>query len=471
MIKKHPTILFYLLCLALLLIISSNVLFTNTMFVDGLIYSTISHNLSLGIGSIWDLHFTKTMYNDFHEHPPLAMYIQSWFYPIFGESRLVDKIHSLTMIILHAFLIIQLWKTISKSKEISWVPVLLWVVTPVVFWSSSNNMLENTLSLFTTLSVLFMFKSQQKQWFLYVLLSGLFISLGFLTKGFVAFFPLILPFFIWLFLRNMSFSKLFFTSLLLVLFAVLPIFILFLISPAAQQAIFAYIEIQVVKSVSSIVTVDSRFFIVKRLFSELLVSLSICLIVYFSVKKRAANFQTKHANTPTIFVFLALGLSAVLPIMISMKQSGFYILPSYPFFMIACTLLFEKEFLYLTRYLTTAGKIINRFTFTVFSLLAVGIILSTYFGFGYGKDKSKVHDMEKIIQVVPEKTMVTICPNLVEDWSLFAYYKRYKLIDFDPNHFRKYLLTNKNSCTDFKIPQDYAKVPLKTIEYELYIKN
>jgi 4-amino-4-deoxy-L-arabinose transferase-like glycosyltransferase len=166
MIKKHPTILFYLLCLALLLIISSNVLFTNTMFVDGLIYSTISHNLSLGIGSIWDLHFTKTMYNDFHEHPPLAMYIQSWFYPVFGESRLVDKIHSLTMIILHAFLIIQLWKTISKSKEISWVPVLLWVVTPVVFWSSSNNMLENTLSLFTTLSVLFIFKSQQKQWFL-----------------------------------------------------------------------------------------------------------------------------------------------------------------------------------------------------------------------------------------------------------------------------------------------------------------
>lgn len=471
MIKKHPIILFYLLCLALLLIISSNVLFADTMFVDGLIYSTISHNLSRGIGSIWDLHFTKSMFNHFHEHPPLAMYIESWFYHFFGESRFVDKIHTITMTFIHAILIVQLWKTISKSKEISWVPVLLWVLTPVVFWSSSNNVLENTLSIFTTLSVLFIFKSHLQHSIVYLMLSGLFISLGFLTKGFVAFFPLILPFFIWLFLRSMTFSKMFFSSLLLVLFATLPIIILFVIAPEAQHSIVAYIQIQVVKSVSSIVTVDSRLFIVKRLLSELVVSFSVCLIIYYTFRKKATTFQPKIAINPSVFVFLVLGLSAVLPIMISMKQSGFYILPSYPFFMIAFTLLFEKQFLYLSNYLTTVGKIANRFTFSVFCLLITGIILVSYFAGGYGKDKNKVHDMRIISQKIPENTMVTLCPNLIEDWSLFAYYKRYKLIDFDVNYFRKYLLTNKNTCTDYKIPRNYSKVPLKTVEYELYIKK
>lgn len=471
MIKKYPAILFYILCLAVLLIIASNLLFADTMFVDGLIYSTISHNLSLEIGSVWDLHFTKSMFNHFHEHPPLAMYIESWFYRFLGESRFVDKIHTLTITLLNAVLIVQLWKTISKTKEISWVPVLLWLLTPVVFWSSSNNVLENTLSIFTTLSVLFIFKSQLKHSPFYLILAGLFISLGFLTKGFVAFFPLILPFFIWLFLRSMTFSKLFFSSLLLVFFTILPIFILFVIAPEAKHSIVAYIQIQVVKSVTSIVTVDSRFFIVKRLLSELLVSFTVCLIIYYAFRKKVAAFQSKNSNKSILFVFFGLALSAVLPIMISMKQSGFYILPSYPFFMVCFTLLFEKQFLYLTNYLTTTGKILNRFTFSVLSLLVLGITLTSYFAFGYGKDRNKVHDMRIISQTIPNKTMVTICPNLLDDWSLFAYYKRYKLIDFDVNYFRKYLLTNKNTCTDYKIPRNYSKVPLKTIEYELYIKK
>jgi 4-amino-4-deoxy-L-arabinose transferase-like glycosyltransferase len=441
------------------------------MFMDGLFYSAISHNLSMGIGSFWDLHFSKTLFKHFHEHPPLAMLIESWFFELFGDSRFVDKIHTLVMTLFNAALIVQLWKTTSQKKEISWVPVFLWMLTPIVFWSSSNNVLENTLSIFTTLSVIFIFKSHVKRHYLYILISGICIALGFLTKGFVALFPLVLFFILWLFVRSMSFSKMIYSTAMLIFWSIFPILLLVFISAEAYNSLFAYFNIQVVKSITSIATVDSRFYILKRLLSELIVPLIICLLFYFIFRKKVDVEKERNSNRSLILVFVTLGLSAVIPIMISMKQSGFYILTAYPFFAIAFTLLFENHFLTFTNKLISTDINITRFSISVVFLFTLGIVLTTFFSTKYGNDEYKVRAMRSIIQQVPKNSMLSICPSLYEDWSLHAYYKRYHLINLDSKNLGKYLLIDENNCSDFKVPKNYIEIPLKTREYQLYIKD
>ncbi|MCE2742413.1 MAG: hypothetical protein LW701_02400, partial [Fluviicola sp.] len=101
------------------------------------------------------------------------------------------------------------------------------------------------------------------------------------------------------------------------------------------MSLWNYFQIQVVKSLETIVTVESRFFIVKRMFSEMILPIVIALIFYFSYFKKRVELRLTKEQRATSFTFLALGLSAVLPIMVSMKQSGFYILTAYPFFAIA----------------------------------------------------------------------------------------------------------------------------------------
>ena len=63
---------FYLFAAGVFLLIVCQDIFSNGMFLDGLIYSTVSKNLADGIGTFWNPHFSSTFLPDFHEHPPLA---------------------------------------------------------------------------------------------------------------------------------------------------------------------------------------------------------------------------------------------------------------------------------------------------------------------------------------------------------------------------------------------------------------
>jgi hypothetical protein len=45
-------------------------LLIDDMHIDGMIYGGLSSNLSHNIGGFWKLHFSKSSYQVFHEHPP-----------------------------------------------------------------------------------------------------------------------------------------------------------------------------------------------------------------------------------------------------------------------------------------------------------------------------------------------------------------------------------------------------------------
>ncbi len=132
---------FKVLTMSVLLCLMVPQLFQEGMFMDGLIYSAIAHNLANGFGTYWELSFSQTIMKDFHEHPPLAFILQSLTYDLLGNGFYVDKIYAFLACIVSAGFVRGIWKIIVPNKSLKalwWLPVLLWVITPVISWSYRN---------------------------------------------------------------------------------------------------------------------------------------------------------------------------------------------------------------------------------------------------------------------------------------------------------------------------------------------
>jgi 4-amino-4-deoxy-L-arabinose transferase-like glycosyltransferase len=465
--EYYPSLPFYLFTAGLFLIIVSKDLLSNGMFLDGTIYSTVSKNLADGVGTFWNPHFSSTLFSEFHEHPPLAIGIQSIFYRLLGESRYVDKIYSLLTIIIAGYVILRIWKSIGYRN--GWIPLFIWILTPTVFWASYNNVLENTLTIFISLSVLFYLIYQKKNNYFFIFLSGLMLSLGFLTKGFVAFFPLTFPVLSWLFLKQKTFGKMAIDSFLILVFTLIPLVLLVLFIPVAGQSLKIYIDNQVINSLKNIVTVNSRFYIVLRLLNELILSATLCLLlgIWGRVKKTPGSFLRE--NNMKSLLFLSLGLTGVLPIMISMKQSGFYIVATYPFFAIATSIFIYPYIDYLAIKLSLKSKAFKVFKLASYGLFAAGIILSLCFSNRYSRDKDKIKEVYSILPEIPQGSIINISPEIFSDWSLHSYFARFKNISLDPDpaNKREYLLI-KNEYYSDTINSGYTKIELNIADYQLF---
>ena len=463
----YPTLPFYLFTAGLFLIIVSNDLLSNGMFLDGLIYSTVSKNLANGVGTFWNPHFTATFLSEFHEHPPLAFGIQSIFYRLLGESRYIDKLYSLLTVIIVGYVILRIWKLFGYKN--GWIPLFIWILTPTVFWASYNNLLENTLTIFTTSSVLFYLIYQKNSNYFFIFLSGLMLSLGFLTKGFVAFFPWTFPLLFWLFLRQKTFGKMAIDSIVIFLFTLIPLILLILLFPEAGPSLKKYIDNQVISSLKNIVTVNTRFDIVRRLLNELILPAGLCLLfgIWGTIKKIPGAFQRE--NTSKSLLFASFGLTGVLPIMISLKQSGFYIVPTYPFFAIATSVFIYPYIDYLAIRLNFRSKAFMVFKWVSYGLFTAGIILSLCFNNRYSRDKDKIEVVYSILPEIPQGTIINISPEIFDDWSLHAYFARFKNISLDPEpaNKREYLFI-KNEYYSDTINSGFAKIELNIADYQLF---
>lgn len=461
---------FYSFVWGIFLIIVCQNIFSNGMFLDGLIYSTVSKNLSNGAGTFWNLHFTETLMSDFHEHPPLAFGLQSIFYTFFGESRFVDKAYSIFTVLIAAIVIVKIWQALGYKH--GWLPLLLWLITPTVFWTSYNNLLENTLSIFTLLSVLFYLLGYSNRKYLFIVLSGFMLTLGFLTKGFVAFFPWTFPFLLWVFLKRNSFGKMILDSTSVIIFSLLPLVILVLMFPVVKESLFKYIDNQVIGSIKSAVTVNSRIDIVKRLCSEVIfpAALGILFILWGRIRTSATLFIKE--NSLKSLVFISLGLTGVLPIMISMKQSGFYILPAYPFFAIGISVLVYPLLDSLITRMNYNSKGFIVFKWISYGLFIAGLILSVYFSDHYSRDKNRIIDLNQVITCVPRGCIINIRPEMYTDWALHAYLARFKDISLDKDikSGRDYLLIKSEYYSD-TLNKNYKLVDLKTTDFKLLKKT
>lgn len=472
--KKMPEISlklpFYLLAIGVFLIIVCRDILANGMFLDGLIYSTVSKNLAHGIGTFWNPHFSATLLQSFHEHPPLAFGMQSIFFKILGESRFVDRFYSLITVFATGLVLLKIWKTIGFKN--GWIPLFLWLTTATVFWTSYNNLLENTLSVFTSLSVLFYLKYEENKKICFLMLSGTVLAFGFLIKGFVAFFPWTLPILMWLIFRHKTFERMAIESAGLLFFTIAPLFLLVLFLPVARMSLLEYINHQVIDSIKNSITVNSRFDIIKRLINELAPAAGLIILLQLFRLVRKSQIIIGNENIKKALVFIFLGLTGVLPVMVSMKQSGFYILPAYPFFSIGAAILvypFLEDFIEGIDF-KSAGFLF--FKWTGYGIFFLGILLSVLYSDGYSRDSDKIKDTYAILTVVPEGSIININPGMYEDWSLHAYFARFKNVslDRDLNNRREFLLI-KNEYFSDTLSSGYNAVIVNATGYRLFKKK
>ena len=440
---------FYLSVFGIILIIISPSLLSDGMFLDGLLYAVISKNLANGIGDFWHLHLTKTLSPIFFEHPPLAFGLQSLFFKILGDSIFVEKLYSFLTYVVTGIIIVKIWKKliVNNSNQTAWLPLLLWITIPLVFWAIPNNMLENTMMIFTSLSVLFILKSFENRRFLYLFLAGLSLFGAFLCKGFVGLFTFSFIFWIFIIKRNINFKRFFIDTSVLFFSALLPLIVLYFAVPESIDNILAYINKQVVGSVQNVQTVETRFFILIRLFLELIpMFLLIILLVAFTFKVKFSN-----SNIKWFWVFLLLGLSGVIPIMISMKQRGFYILATFPLFSIAFALLIVERVDYLMKKINTKGVKFKIYKYASILIFAIGVSLVLYNSNKIGRDKDKIEDVHSVGDIVSKNTIIAIEPKIRTDWSLHGYFARYYSISLNHNVSanEKYLLVYKHSDLRF----------------------
>jgi len=462
---------FYIAAAGIFLIIISPAFLSEGMFMDGLMYATMSKNLANGMGTFWQPHFSEIIFPSFINHPPLAIGIESIFFRILGDSRIVEKLYSVFAILITAILIVAIWKSLGKKSHFSWLPLLLWIAIPSVTWAAVNNMLENTMGIFICLSVLFYVRSLSSNRFIFLLLSGIMLSLGFLTKGFVTFFPLSFPFFFWLFARKTKFWSVVADTMIIMSASLMVLFLLYLTVPQYRETLPKYLGVTF-DLVGGAATKSSRFFILYRLLMELLPVFGIILSVLAWSRFKKFDLYRMKTDLNAAAAFFCLGLSGVLPIMITRVQSGYYLLTSLPFFALSLSVLISTQVETIISRINFQSTQYKIFKVTSMLLLVTGIALSVYFSGHVNRNKDMINDMKVISAKLAEKSTINILPEMWTNWSLHSYYARYKNISLDPDLNNKHacLLINKSLYSD-TIAITYDRLELNTSEFDLFSRK
>ncbi len=464
---------YWLIAFSFLIGLTLPKLIQDGMFMDAMLYTSVAHNLGIGIGTFWFPQFS--LYNvgelpSFHEQPPLVFGIQSIFFRILGNSMYVERIYTFLTMCITAVMINLLWKEIfrneEKLKRVGWLSIILWITIPVCFWSYSNNMHENTMGIFTLLSVFLMFKAIQspKHYILIWILSGISIFLATFSKGFPGFFPITFPLIYWIITKKLSFKRAVVYSLIITVIPVIIYSILFII-PESKESLSIYLFKRAFHRINDVPTVDNRFYILYRLFTELLPQIIFVFIIFLiNGLKKVKSLLYSKVNVSLLFLFV--GLSGSMPLLLTLVQKGFYFVPSLPFFAIGLSVLiapFVLAFIEKSNIKSNSFKLFYLFSLVLFfSILTFSVLQKGK----VGRDKDIINDVYEIGKVVPKYTAISITQKDWNNWSLQCYLIRYFNISLDPVKQNEFFLAEK-SVNPVVIP-DYNKVIIKTSAFELY---
>lgn len=439
--------------------------------MDGLLYAAMSHNMSNGLGSFWAPYLSNSVFPEFYEHPPLALGLQSLWFRVFGSSIQVERFYSLFVYFLSALGTVLCWKELGQKLKTGWIPLLFWFLVSNVIWALSNNMLENTMTVFVVFAAYFSFKGTNKSQLGYFVLAGICLSLATLTKGFVGLYIWALPFAFFVFQRNMTFFSMISRTLVLIIFTSLPIVILALFSEAALHNFTSYINNQVFKSIETVVTVNSRFHIFWEFLQHIIAPLIFGILLIYFGKKSVNLKHYLNANKKTFLVLGFLLFCGIAPIMISLKQSGFYILTIYPFFGLLmgliCLPILENW---------TIKIVDNPKKFRILKVAAIVLVLLvTIFSASQinslGRDKSEINDAHLVINYVGSGAEIDICNSQFGNWSKHGYYSRYGTITLLRNKEKNasFYLVTKDECIPDK--NLYQQINLELMNHTLYQKK
>lgn len=416
------------------------------MFGDGLLYASLARNLAEGKGSMWAPFFSSGYWIDFasgnpyFENPPLMIWLQAGFFWLFGDHWWVEKLYSLLLFILNAWLIVRIWEIPLRGTNFQgkydWLPLFLWYFIPSVIWGNPNNLMDNNLLTFCLLALLFASDglfSQRRIW-LKMTLAGACVFLGIMTKGPVALYPIAAPFLFYAVIHRTTWFRGIFQSIWIGLIAIGLFALMLVLIPEARNYFENYWEKRLGVVISGI-RADAELSGWARLsiFGILAKELAGVAVIFFALffisrnKKNQGERIISNFNPQKIsLLFLLLGLASALPLMLSARQSGMYIIAGLPMFALAAGY-FHLPLL--RSWLGEPSEKTARFLkkLSVFSVAGFFILLVyDLFLFGKpGREKALLNDLPYLQQTLPKGEKIAVCEKLMSDLHAHTYLQRF----------------------------------------------
>lgn len=470
---KPKSACFWIFTIGIISILVLPELIQDGMFMDGLLYSSVAKNLAEGRGSLWFLEYTQTMHTPFfHEQPPIGIWGQALFFKIFGSSIYSERIYCLFTLIFSIYLIQILWKNVVKDipglKAFGWYPVLLFGIIPVVFWAYSNNVLEDTMVVYALAITNLIFsssKSDGRKYFRFTV-AGILLFMAFMTKGFVGLFPIALPFFLWVIYRDKPFLKVVIDSAILTAIPVAIFFVLILVDEDAKLCLNTYLFERVFNSIQSVSNVSRRTMIMEKLVLQMLLPIiitsSLLLIQRFKFNVKLDKSQKKQS-----LIFLLIGISASLPLMVTKEQRTFYLVTSMPFYAISLALISGNAVKLLVNNLSLSTSLKYFIRILSVLILVTALTLTITKVGNASRDGEILHDIYLIGPKIPQGEIICVDTDTWFKYNIHSYFIR---------HYNISLSTDKN-CRYFVFDKQYANtlnmdklkyIPLDTKKYDLY---
>lgn len=467
----------WMLSIAAFLLLIVSPLLRQGMFLDGIVYAAIAKNLSLDHGTIWQPFYSSTLFPIFYEHPPLALYLESLLFRIFGTDILVENIYSFTMILAQIVLLSWYWLK-QENKPFNHLPwlLLLWLMIPLNTHVFTNNMLETTLTVFTTFaSFLLLYQSSHRLTDILILCAAsVAILLGFLANGPTAFFPIAIPT-LTAVIYKQSLRASYIRTFLLVLILSMIFGIFFWLVPQAWLNIQHYLHTQVLPSIfgqRAIVFSGIQHLHVLYLYcrATCMVSIFSLIIIIWSaiLEKKSINKTIQQAFTqPGFLLFFFLSLIAALPVGLSHRQAFNYIAQAAPFITLAALALCYQPSLLLMQHCAKFPGFIKAMQMITGIILIAALGLTIRSHAQFNRDETVLKDMRVLIPYLQNIPRVSTSQALYEQWITAAYLARFSMIALEPGDKQSYYLALKNEA----LPSTYQALHLNLQSYILGIRR
>lgn len=269
----------------------------------------------------------------------------------------------------------------------------------------------------------------QQGFYTTIITTSLLFAAALLTKGLVALFPLAVPVvYLWLWNRKKLCLSLIYIVVICISLVIL-FGLLFYVSPRGLEFIQDYFALQFGHSFQNfeVLTWD-RFHLIKIILELLAIPLIITFIIGILYKKRISlPHQTLSLSKEFIF-WMAIGLSASLPMLINPKQLGFYIVPSMLYYSLGIASLVLPFYQQLCKdnLYTQLSKMLKRVVLFC-TLICFAFMIKNYKSIS--RDKDILHDTFAIGKIVPKHSQIWLSGSLYKYWNLHGYFYRYFYID------------------------------------------
>lgn len=483
----------YMIVIGIFLLLISGSFLSEGIGHDGLENAIVSQKMADGFRDFWLPTLEDNSSTDqMQSYLPLGYWLESRWFKLVGLSFVAEKVYSVLSFVIIGLLIVWIWRLAGNERRTGWMPMLLWIVTPIVSWSATNNLLEGTMTVFILLSVAFLLLAHPTEdavgltprRMLLVFASAIMMELAFLTKGFPGIFPLLFPLIYWFFGRKEKIMYPIADMMGIVSVWGISLLLCIIFLPGTGETLSYYLHHQLIGGVRHVQTVASHFYILYALVVQMALAVVLTIVVVaVRLKHRSFSqhfFYWKHRDELTedelrhircFYRFLFLGLAGVLPIMLGLKQQDFYLIGTLPFFALSLASFMEDLVLdWLNKMNKVAYGILTGLAIVV---MGAGVLLNLNSIQKVNTSLDLLTDMKEILPQLQEGETVSVSPELLdaEGGEAEDYFYRYKEVVFDTAMGHEHMLTLYTSVDHMNLDGRYRPVNIQTETYKLYEKE